>query len=110
IADPAVRVAFFALRWDQNVNTPMYAFAQDEAGNSARAEFDHLTFAKAFKKSTIPIDDKFMGRTLPWIYENSPEVKSTGDQLQDFLQANAKLRQINTHKLSSYSPPSAPDM
>src|SRR5262249_50566256 len=70
IADPAVKVAFFALRWDQDVNTPMFAFAQDEAGNSAHAEFDHLTFPKKFKTSTIPIDDKFIGRTMPWIYEN----------------------------------------
>jgi hypothetical protein len=110
IADPAVKVAFFALRWDQNVNTPIYAFAQDEAGNSARAEFDHLTFPKAFKKSTIQIDEKFMGRTLPWIYENSPEVKSTGDQLQDFLQANGKLRQINAQKIASYARQSAPEL
>jgi murein DD-endopeptidase MepM/ murein hydrolase activator NlpD len=110
IADPAVKVAFFALRWDQDVNTPMYAFAQDEAGNSARAEFDHLTFPKAFKRSTIPIDDKFIGRTIPWIYENSPEVKSTGDQLQDFLQVNGKLRQLNAQKIASYSRQSASEM
>jgi murein DD-endopeptidase MepM/ murein hydrolase activator NlpD len=110
IADPAVKVAFFALRWDQDVNTPMYAFAEDEAGNSARAEFDHLTFPKTFKRSTIPIDDKFIGRTIPWIYENSPEVKSTGDQLKDFLQANGKLRQINAQKIASYSRQSAPEM
>ncbi|HEX6463984.1 MAG TPA: hypothetical protein VFZ98_06015, partial [Vicinamibacterales bacterium] len=44
IADPAVKVAFFALRWDQDVNTPMFAYAEDEAGNRTRAEFDHLTF------------------------------------------------------------------
>jgi murein DD-endopeptidase MepM/ murein hydrolase activator NlpD len=110
ITDPALRVAFFALRWDQNVNTPMYAFAQDEAGNSARAEFDHLTFPKVFKKSTIPIDDKFIDRTIPWIYENSPEVKTTGNKLQDFLQANGKLRQINAQKISSYARQSAPEV
>src|SRR5262249_1674271 len=110
IADPAVKVAFFALRWDQDVNTPMFAFAQDEAGNSARAEFDHLTFPKKFKTSTIPIDDKFIARTMTWIYENSPEVKTTGDQLKDFLQANGKLRQINAQKISSYSQQSAPEM
>ena len=34
IADPAVHVAFFALRYDQDVNTPMHAFARDEAGNT----------------------------------------------------------------------------
>lgn len=110
IADPTVKVAFFALRWDQNVNTPMFAYAKDDAGNTARAEFDHLTFPKPFKKSKIPIDDKFIGRTIPWIYENSPEVTSTGDQLKDFLQANGKLRQINAQKIASYAQQSSPEM
>ncbi len=110
ITDPAVKVAFFALRWDQNVNTPMFAYAKDEAGNTARAEFDHRTFPKPFKKSTIPIDDKFINRTIPWIYENSPEVKTTGDPLKDFLQANGALRKINAQKIASYAAQSSPDM
>ena len=37
INDPAARVAFFALRYDQPLNTPIHLFARDEAGNSARA-------------------------------------------------------------------------
>jgi murein DD-endopeptidase MepM/ murein hydrolase activator NlpD len=110
IADSAVKVAFFALRWDQEVNTPMFAYAKDEAGNSARAEFDHRTFPKPFKKSTIPIDDRFISRTIPWIYDNSPEVTSTGDPLKDFLQANGKLRQINAQKIASYAAQTSPDV
>jgi murein DD-endopeptidase MepM/ murein hydrolase activator NlpD len=110
IADAAVRIAFIALRWDQDVNTPMHAYAQDEAGNTARADFDHLAFPKPFKRSTIPIDDKFINHAVPWIYENSTEIKSTGDPLQDFLQANGKLRQLNAQKIASYAPQSSPDM
>jgi murein DD-endopeptidase MepM/ murein hydrolase activator NlpD len=110
IADPAVKVAFFALRYDQDVNTPMYAFARDEAGNSARAEFDHLTFPKPFKRSTIPIDDKFINKTIPWICDNSPEITCTGEPLQDFLLANGKLRQIDTQKIASYAQQSSPEM
>jgi hypothetical protein len=49
IKDPAVKVAFFALLYDQDVNTPMFAYAKDPAGNVARADFDHLTFPKPFK-------------------------------------------------------------
>jgi murein DD-endopeptidase MepM/ murein hydrolase activator NlpD len=110
IADPAVKIAFIALRWDQDLNTPMFAYAKDEAGNSARAEFDHLTFPKPFKKSTIPIDDRFINRAVPWIYDNSPEVKTTGDPLQDFLQVNGKLRVQNAQKIASYSQQSSPEM
>jgi murein DD-endopeptidase MepM/ murein hydrolase activator NlpD len=110
ITNPAIKVAFIALRWDQDVNTQMWAYAKDEAGNTARAEFDHLSFPKPFKKSTIPIDDKFINKAVPWIYDNSPEVKSTGDPLQDFLQANGKLRQINNEKIASYAKESSPDI
>src|SRR3982750_4322894 len=91
IADPAVKIAFIALRYDQDVNTPMFAYAKDEAGNPARGEFDRLTFPKPFKKSAIPITDAFISKAVPWIYENSPEIKTTGDPLQDFLQANGRL-------------------
>jgi murein DD-endopeptidase MepM/ murein hydrolase activator NlpD len=110
ITDPNVKVAFFALRWDQDVNTPMHAYARDEAGNTARAEFDHLAFPKPFKKSTIPISDTFINKALPWIYDNTTEIKSTGDPLQDFLQANGKLRQLNAAKIASYAHETSPDI
>jgi len=110
ITDPNVKVAFFALRWDQDVNTPMHAYAKDEAGNTARAEFDHLAFPKPFKKSTIPITDTFINKALPWIYDNTTEITSTGDPLQDFLQANGKLRQLNAQKIASYAHETSPDI
>jgi hypothetical protein len=56
--DPAtLRAAFFALRYDQDVNAPMKLFARDVTGEEATADFDHLTFTKPFKKSTITLDD-----------------------------------------------------
>ena len=53
ITDPAIRVAFFALLYDQDLNTPMRVYARDPAGNTARADFDHRTFPKPFKKRLI---------------------------------------------------------
>ena len=50
ITDPAVRIAFFALRYDQDVNTPMRVFARDEAGNTARADFDHRDVPQAVQE------------------------------------------------------------
>ena len=50
ISDPAVKIAFIALRYDQDVNTPMYAYARDEAGNAARADFDRMTFPEAVQE------------------------------------------------------------
>ena len=54
IADPAVKIAFIALRYDQDVNTPMHAYAKDEAGNSARADFDHLDVPQAVQEEHDP--------------------------------------------------------
>ena len=38
-AGPEIRVAFFALLHDQDLRTPIAAFARDEAGNEAKATF-----------------------------------------------------------------------
>ena len=56
ITDPALRVAFFALLHDQDLKTPIRLFARDEAGNTARADFDYRTFPKPFKRSRIELD------------------------------------------------------
>jgi murein DD-endopeptidase MepM/ murein hydrolase activator NlpD len=108
--DPAVKIAFIALRYDQDVNTPMYAFAQDEAGNSARADFDRLTFPKPFKKSRIPLDDKFLERVVPAILETTTEVAPQGSTLDKFLVINGELRRKNAEKIASYAGQSAPEM
>ena len=110
ITDPAVKVAFFALRWDQDVNTPMYAYAQDEAGNAARADFDRLTFPKPFKKSRIPLDDKFLDRVVPAILETTNEVNPQGSTLEKFLVINGELRKKNAEKIASYAKQSAPEL
>ena len=110
IADPGVKVAFFALRFDQDVNTPMFAYARDEAGNSARAEFDHLTFPKPFKRSRIELNDNFLSRVVPAILETTTEVKPDGDALQKFLVINGELRRRNAEKIASFAKHSSPEM
>jgi murein DD-endopeptidase MepM/ murein hydrolase activator NlpD len=108
ITDPAVKIAFIALRYDQDVNTPMRAYAKDEAGNTARAEFDHLAFPKPFKKSRIPLDDKFLDRVVPAILETTQEVKPQGSTLEKFLVINGDLRQKNNQTIANYAKQSAP--
>jgi murein DD-endopeptidase MepM/ murein hydrolase activator NlpD len=103
IADPNVRVAFFALRYDQDLTTPMRLFARDEAGNTARADFDFRTFPKPFKKSRIPLDDRFLDRVVPAILEGTTEIKPEGDSLQKFLAINGELRRKNAEKIASFA-------
>src|SRR5262249_10115165 len=110
IADPAVKIVFIALRWDQDVNAPMFAYAKDEAGNSARPDFDHLTFPKPFKKSTIPLDDKFLERVVPQILETTSEVNPQGSTIDKFLVINGDLRKKNAQTIANYATQSSHDI
>src|SRR5262245_2487540 len=110
IADAAVRIAFIALRYDQDVNTPMHAYAKDEAGNMARAEFDHLAFPKPFKKSRIPLDDKFLDRVVPAILATTQEVNPQGTNLEKFLVVNGDLRRKNAETIANYSKQTSPEI
>ena len=110
ITDPAVRVAFFALLHDQDLNTPIRLFARDEAGNSARGDFDYTAFPKPFKKSRIELDDRFMARVVPAILEGTSEIKPEGDDLAKFLAINGELRRKNAEKIASFARQSAPEL
>ncbi|MBW8895242.1 MAG: M23 family metallopeptidase, partial [Acidobacteria bacterium] len=108
--DPALRIAFFALRYDQDLKTPIRLFARDEAGNTARGDFDYTTFPKPFKKSKIPLDDKFLDRVVPAILAGTTEVKPEGDNLAKFLVINGDLRRKNAAKIASFAKQSAPEI
>ncbi len=50
-SDPALRVAFFALLFDQDLNTDFNVFARDPAGNEALAALDHQVFPKPYRRA-----------------------------------------------------------
>jgi murein DD-endopeptidase MepM/ murein hydrolase activator NlpD len=108
-ADPSIKAAFFALLHDQPLNTPIAAFARDEAGNQAKATFVDNVFEKPFKKSRIEIDDKFMNKTVPDIVEHSPELKmapppqDSPEMLAAFLRVNGELRKINADQIAAFA-------
>jgi hypothetical protein len=110
INDPAVRVAFFSLLYDQDVNTPMRVYARDPAGNTARADFDHRTFPKPFKKSKIPLEQRFLERVVPAILEGTTEIKPEGDTLAKFLAINEELRKKNAEKIASFAKQTSPEL
>jgi murein DD-endopeptidase MepM/ murein hydrolase activator NlpD len=109
-SDPALRVAYFALRHDQDLNTSIRVFARDEAGNVARADFDKRVFPKPFKRSRINLDDSFLDRVVPAILEGTTEVKPEGDNLAKFLVINGELRQKNAAKIASFAAQTGKEM
>jgi murein DD-endopeptidase MepM/ murein hydrolase activator NlpD len=106
-ADPSIKVAFFSLLHDQAIDTPIVAFARDEAGNQVKASFVDMVFPKPFKKSRIEIDDKFINRVVPEILEHAPELKMTApaesspEMLAAFLRINGELRRLNAQQIAA---------
>jgi murein DD-endopeptidase MepM/ murein hydrolase activator NlpD len=105
-------VAFFALLWDQDLNTRIRVFARDEAGNEATADFVDNVFEKPFKQSRIEVDDRFMDRVVPEILEHSPELKLTapppGEMTPAFLKVNGELRRINAEQIAAFAAKTSP--
>jgi murein DD-endopeptidase MepM/ murein hydrolase activator NlpD len=110
--DPGLRVAFFALLWDQPVNTPISVFARDSIGNEGRGSFDYRVFDKQFRASTINLDDRFLARVVPPILANSTELKvdDPNDMLAGYLAINRDLRRMNNETITKLSHDTAPEL
>lgn len=114
LADPALRVAFFALKHDQDVNARMSAFARDAAGNEATTPLEHQPTRKVFLNSRIPIDQRFLDRVVPAIASNTPDLKvdtsSPEGLLKGFLTINGDLRKKNGETITALAAKSQPKM
>ena len=109
--DPAVRVAFFVLGYDQDVKTPISVFAKDAAGNLAVTALDHQAFPKPFSKSTIAVDS-WVERVVQPILANTPDLKAppSGDMAAAFVLVNSELRKKNAQTLVDLSKKTEPTM
>lgn len=111
LSDPALKVAFFALPFDQDANAPVTVFARDEAGNEASATLERQAFPKVFQRSRIPIDTNFLSRVVPAIVSNTPSLGvKTDDLLGAFLTINRDLRQQNNATIAALAAKTAPEM
>ncbi len=110
-ADPALHIAFFALLFDQDLNTPFTVFARDEAGNSATTPLDARVFEKKFRRSRIEVSPQFLQRTVPAILQNTQGFKASqpSDLLQSFLEINRDLRKQNAEQIASYAKTTSPE-
>lgn len=107
--DPSIKVAFFALLYDQPMSTPIEVYAKDPGGNEVKTPFIEKEFDKPFKKSRIAIDDKFLRRVVPEILEHSPELKDApSDLLGGFLKVNGELRKMNADDITTLTERTSP--
>ncbi len=110
--DPGLRVAFFALLWNQDPNTPIRLYARDAAGNEAHATFDYRVFPKTFRKRRIEIDDGFLQKVVPSILENNPgfKVADPANLLAAFLRINGDLRREDNAEIAALARDTSPEM
>jgi murein DD-endopeptidase MepM/ murein hydrolase activator NlpD len=109
--DPALRVAFFALLYDQPLNTNIQVFARDVAGNQTMTPLDYRVFPKPFRKSRIEVDDRFLQRVVPAIASSTPDEQiPTDDVLAGFLKINREVRQKNNQYIRDLAKKTAPEM
>jgi Peptidase family M23 len=111
--DPSVRVAFFALLFDQDLDTPIEVYARDPAGNQALTTVDHRVFPKPFAKSRIEIDDRFLQRVVPSIAATTPDLQlstAPDDLVASFLKINGELRRKNNQQIAELARKTSPEL
>ena len=98
-----LRVAFFSLAHDQELTTPIELYARDPAGNAASARFAFRIFEQPFRRSRIPLSERFLQRVVPDIVSNVAELAdeqvdssaSSTELLDLYLFINGELRRRN---------------
>jgi murein DD-endopeptidase MepM/ murein hydrolase activator NlpD len=100
----------FALRHDQDLETPIAVFARDRAGNEARASFVDKVFPKPFRQSRIELDDRFLNRVVPEILDHASDLNAPSDRLQAFLAINGELRRKNAERIKTLTANTSPSM
>ena len=113
-AAPSLRIAFFALLFDQDLKTPMQVIARDPAGNTATVEFDHRVFDKPVVRSRMNVDDGFLARVVPAILAEVPDLKlpdaTPEERLSAFLTINGDLRRKNAEQIIAIARETSPEM
>ncbi len=110
--DPGLRVAFFALLPDQDVDTPIRLYGRDAVGNEGIANFETRVFPKEFRTSRINLSDRFLERVVPAIlqHETELEVADPNDLLASYLVINRDLRRINNEQIAALADRTAPEI
>ncbi len=101
--DDSLRVALFALSYDQDLTTRIDLYARDAADNEGEASFDYRIFPTEHRRSRIAVGEGFLRQVVPAIVARAPELadEELGDEvsvaelLDLYLFINGTLRESN---------------
>jgi murein DD-endopeptidase MepM/ murein hydrolase activator NlpD len=112
-ADPALRVAFFALLHDDDLSTPIRLEAKDPAGNAASVEFAYRAMSSQFARRRLPVTDAFLEKVVPGILAATPSLRlptaTPEERLEAFLTINGDLRRANEAQIEGLARATSPD-
>jgi len=83
--------SLFPFPWDLSSDTIPVAYARNDAGTEVTGTFWVRVFPKRFRESTIPLNDKNMGKVVG---ELDPE--GTGSLVDRFVGLNRQMRRENS--------------
>ena len=107
-AGPQDRFALFAVPYDLGETSQVKLIAEDEVGNRASASMIDKFFKRPLKRDTIPLDDAFLGKVVPSILSQTPELTDKGNLLENYLQINRDLRKTDNAQLVELAKTSQP--
>lgn len=97
--DAATRFAFFAVPYDLDDPSEIRLTAVDELGNSIERPFLQRFDRRSFKTDDIRVSDGFLADVVPEILSQTPSLRSTGIQVDDYVLINRDLRVQNRARL-----------
>jgi hypothetical protein len=106
---PHDRLALFSMPYDLADVGKVRLVAEDDLGNTAVQACIDKFFPKPVKQDKIPLNDAFMAKVTAEILSHTPEMKDTGDLLQNYLTLNRDLRKLNAERLKQLAAASKPE-
>jgi hypothetical protein len=101
------RFAFFAVPYNM-AQPDVRLTAEDDAGNRAEVGFIDMFFPKPSRSDDMEVTDAFIGKVVPEILAQSPQIKDRGNPLDNYLAINRELREKNAETLKSLAQKSKP--
>jgi murein DD-endopeptidase MepM/ murein hydrolase activator NlpD len=102
------RFAIFAAPYDMMQSDKIKLVAVDGAGNEAEAGFIDKFFPKPPKSDSVELSDAFMGKVVPEILSQTPELTDRGSLLNNYLEINGELRRKQNEMLKQFAAKSTP--
>ena len=105
---PQDRFALFSVPYDVTDASQVKLIAEDDVGNAASASMIDKFFPRPLRRDTIPLDDAFLGKVVPPILSQTPELTDKGSLLENYLQINRELRKTDNEQLIALAKGSQP--